>query len=140
MTIFNEAERRYLAGQGLGRLATIGPHGAPHLRPLGFRVNPDETIDLGGPQVAATQRWRDIQHDSRVSFVVDDMTPDGPKAGAPGTGRGIEIRGRAETLAVDNPPGPPEWAGPDIIRIHPERIISWHIDPTMPAGRTHSVK
>lgn len=32
--------------------------------------------------------------------------------------------------------GPPGTAAPEIIRIHPERIISWHIDPAEPDGRS----
>jgi pyridoxamine 5'-phosphate oxidase family protein len=71
-----------------------------------------------------------------VSFLVDDMTPNGPEAIKPGMGRGVEIRGHAQTLTVDNPPGPQGMTGPEIIRIHPERIISWHIDPAMPDGRS----
>ncbi|MFC5834562.1 hypothetical protein [Nonomuraea insulae] len=70
-----------------------------------------------------------------MSFVVDDMTPGGPEAIKPGMGRGVEIRGLAETLTVDDPPGSPGFTGPDIIRIHPERIMSWHIDPAEPDGR-----
>lgn len=139
MTDFNDAERGYLDGQLMGRLATVGPDGTPQARPLGFRLNPDGTIDLGGPYVARTQRWRNIQAHPRVSFVVDDMTPDGPEAIKPGMGRGVEIRGRAETLTVDDPPGSPGLTGPDIIRIHPERIMSWHIDPAEPGGRAVNV-
>ncbi|MFD9396205.1 PPOX class F420-dependent oxidoreductase [Streptomyces sp. NPDC060000] len=137
---FNEAERNYLEGRFLGRLATMGPDGTPQVRPLGFRLNQDGTIDLGGPWVASTQRWRNVLANPRVAFVIDDMTPDGPDAIKPGMGRGVEIRGRAETLTVDDPPGPPGMTSPDIIRIHPERIVSWHIDPAMPDGRSVDVR
>jgi len=137
--VFNEAERNYLRGQLLGRLATVGPDGTPQARPLGFRLNQDGTIDLGGPRVASTRRWRNVRAHPQVAFVVDDLTPDGPDAVKPGMGRGVEIRGRAETLSVDDPPGAPGMAGPDIIRIHPERIVSWHIDPAMPNGRSVDV-
>jgi pyridoxamine 5'-phosphate oxidase family protein len=136
---FTSAERDYLKGQLLGRLATISPAGVLQVRPLGFRLNDDDTIDLGGPRVASTQRHRNVTSNPTVSFVVDDMTPDGPGAIKPGMGRGVEIRGTAETLTVDDPPGQPPLAGPDIIRIHPERIISWHIDPDMPDGRASNV-
>ncbi|MEU4550393.1 PPOX class F420-dependent oxidoreductase [Nonomuraea dietziae] len=136
MTIFTDAERDYLHTQLLGRLATIGPDGTPHLRPLGFRLNSDGTIDLGGPWVARTQRYRNVQKNPRVSFIVDDMTPDGPEAIKPGMGRGVEIRGRAETLCVDDPPA---HSAPDIIRVHPERVLSWHIDPAEPDGSSRDV-
>ena len=48
--IFTGTERRYLITQALGRLATIGPTGAPHNHPVTYRVNEDtETIDTGWP-------------------------------------------------------------------------------------------
>lgn len=74
--------------------------------------------------MARTQRRRNIQTNPRVSLVMDDMTPDDPDAIKPGMGRGVEIRGRTETLAVDHPPGPQGTAAPEIIRSHPERILS----------------
>ena len=49
--IFNEAERAYLADQPIGRLATVNGDGTPAVRPLGFRLNEDGTIDTGGPAV-----------------------------------------------------------------------------------------
>ncbi|HEV7450372.1 MAG TPA: pyridoxamine 5'-phosphate oxidase family protein [Pseudonocardiaceae bacterium] len=52
---FTEAERNYLAGQMLGRFATVGPDGTPQVRPLRFRLNPHDTIDLGGPRLTSTQ-------------------------------------------------------------------------------------
>jgi PPOX class F420-dependent enzyme/OxyR family protein len=136
---FNEAERSYLAGQMLGHLATVGPDGTPQVRPLGFRLNPDDTIDLGGPRLTDTQRYRNVVANPRVGFVVDDMTPDEPGAIRPGMGRGVEIRGHAETLTVDDPPVNPEWFSHEIIRIHPRRIISWHIDPAQPDGQSRNV-
>jgi SAM-dependent methyltransferase len=75
-----------------------------------------------------------------VGFVVDDMTPDDPTAIKPGMGRGVEIRGHAETLTVDDPPVNPEWFSHEIIRIHPHRIISWHIDPAQPNGESRNVQ
>lgn len=136
---FTDAERTYLKGQLLGRLATIDPTDAPQVRPLGFRLNDDGTIDLGGPWVARTQRYRNVQRHPRVSFVVDDMTPDEPGQIKPGMGRGVEIRGYAETLRVPNPPGDPNWTSNDIIRVHPQRILSWHIDPDDPHGSSRDV-
>ena len=136
---FTEAERAYLTGQMLGRLATVGPDGTPQVRPLGFRLNPDDTIDIGGPAHASTQRYRNVLANPRVGFVVDDMTPDEPGAVKPGMGRGVEIRGEAETLTVDVPPVNPQWFSNEIIRIHPRRIHSWHIDPNRPDGESRTV-
>lgn len=54
--IFDKAERDYLLVTQLGRLATVAPGGRPQLRPVGFRLNDDDTIDIGGPQLTAA--WR----------------------------------------------------------------------------------
>ncbi len=138
---FTEAESNYMLSQLLGRLATMGPDATPQLRPLGFRLNPDGTIDLGGPQVGRTQRFRNVQSYPRVAFVVDDLTPDRPGEVKPGMGRGVEVRGQAEALTVEDPPsGYSPKAGPEIIRIYPERINSWHIDHNDPDGRTRNVR
>ncbi|SDK32260.1 pyridoxamine 5'-phosphate oxidase family protein [Actinopolyspora mzabensis] len=136
---FIEVEREYLRGQLLGRLATVGDDGTPQVRPLGFRLNEDGTIDLGGPRVASTKRYRNVSERPRVGFVVDDMTPDEPGNVRPGMGRGVEIRGLARTLRVADPPGEPSLAGPDIIRLYPKRIVSWHIDPENPNGYARNV-
>lgn len=85
---FTDAERDYLRGQMLGRLATIGPDGTPQVRPLGFRLNGDGTIDLGGPALTKTQRYRNVLSRPQVGLVVDDMTPDGPDAVNPAWGAG----------------------------------------------------
>ena len=86
-----------------------------------------ETIDIGGHNMETSQKFRNVQHNGRVAFVVDDIA-----SVQPWVVRCLEIRGRAEALAkpTDSATAP---SGP-IIRIHPERIISWGIDPAG-AGR-----
>ena len=128
----SEAERGYLRGQRLGRLATVGPDGGAQARPVGFRLNDDDTIDIGGPNNAASQKFRNAAARPLVSFIVDDMTPDEPDAIAPGWGRGVEIRGEAEVLMDEDPPLTPGFFSREVIRIHPRRVISWHIDPDGP--------
>jgi hypothetical protein len=52
--VFTDAEYAYLAGHPLGRLATIGPDGAPQVHPVAFWLNDRTgTIDVGGPALAA---------------------------------------------------------------------------------------
>ncbi|MEV1026480.1 PPOX class F420-dependent oxidoreductase [Streptomyces sp. NPDC050264] len=128
-SIFTPKERAYLLGQGLGRLATAAPDGTLALRPVGFRLNEDGTVDIGGPDNAKSRKFRNAKAHPQVSFVVDDMTPpDEPDAVAPGWGRGVEIRGRAELIVVEVPPVAPDFFSNDVIRIHPERVISWHLE------------
>ncbi|MFG3293548.1 PPOX class F420-dependent oxidoreductase [Streptomyces sp. NPDC048179] len=135
---FTAKEREYLGTQSLARLATSGPTG-PQVRPVGFRLNADGTIDIGGPNLRASQKYRNVQAHPEVSLLVDDMTPDEPGAVKPGWGRGVEIRGHADLLTLDEPPLAPDFFSNDVIRIHPRRIISWHIDPDRPAGHARDV-
>ncbi|MFB6569683.1 MULTISPECIES: PPOX class F420-dependent oxidoreductase [Streptomyces] len=124
--VFTPEERAYLAGQPLARLATTGPNGGPQVRPVGFVLNDDGTLDVGGPALRRSQKYRNAQARPDVSLLVDDMAPaDDPVA--PGWGRGVEIRGRAELLTLDAPPMAPEFFSNDVIRIHPRRVISWHL-------------
>jgi pyridoxamine 5'-phosphate oxidase family protein len=127
--IFTEAEYAYLAAHPLGRLATIGLDGAPQVHPVALWLNEAaETIDIGGPALPSSQKFRNIQADPRVSLVVDDQ------AGTPNpigqTGRGIEIRGQAEIVTLD----PPLIAAfsSQTFRIHPHRIIAWNIGEFVP--------
>ncbi|MER0477513.1 PPOX class F420-dependent oxidoreductase [Streptomyces sp. Edi2] len=125
--IFTKREHEYLTAQSLARLATTGPDGGPQVRPVGFRLNDDGTVDIGGPAMARSRKYRNAQTRPDVSVLVDDMSPaDDPVAG--GWGRGIEIRGRAEVLTVDVPPVAPDYFSTDIIRVHPRRVITWNLE------------
>ena len=135
---FTATELAYLTTQQLGRLATVTPDNRPHQVPVGFRLNSDGTIDIGGPNPNA-QRHRNIRANPNVAFVVDDMTPDDPNEVRPGWGRGVDIRGTAEIVIVDDIPVDSDLFCDTVIRIHPGRIHSWHIDPDNPAGQTRTV-
>lgn len=137
---FTEKERAYLEGQRLGRLGTIGPDGIPQLRPVSFQFNgTDGTVDVGGPDMPSTQKYRNLRSNPLVGFVIDDTEPDEPGAISPGWGRGVEIRGEAELVTVEVPPVAPRHFSHDVIRIHPRRIISWHLDPDNPEGEARNV-
>lgn len=121
--IFTEGELSYIATQRLGRLATIQPSGDPQVSPVSCYYNPDTgTIDIGGHNMAASRKYRNVQHNPRAAVVIDDMT-----SGSPPRIRCLEIRGRAQ--AIPSPDSTTARARGAIIRIHPQRIISWGIDP-----------
>lgn len=121
--IFTEGELAYISAQRLGRLATIQPSGDPQVNPVSCYYNPATgTIDIGGRNMTASRKYRNIQHNPRAAVVIDDMTP-----GNPPRIRCLEIRGAAE--ALPDPDSTAALVGGPIIRIHPERIISWGIDP-----------
>lgn len=126
--IFTAAERAYLRSQQLGRLSTIGPDGGPQTRPVAFRLNDDDTIDIGGPANETTRKYRNVQARPAVSIVVDDLMPDGPDEIKPGYGRGVEVRGRAELVTLEVSPVAPGFFSNEVIRVHPQRVISWQLE------------
>jgi pyridoxamine 5'-phosphate oxidase family protein len=62
MSIFTEAERRCLTdGRQLGRIATVGADGTPHLVPVGWIYNAArDTIDVGGHELEQSKKFRDV--------------------------------------------------------------------------------
>ena len=120
MSAFTPKEIEYLNSQRLGRLATAGPHGLPHVVPVGFRYNPDhDTIDIGGHGFAKRKKWRDVHSNRKVAFVVDDLA-----SIEPWKPRGIEVRGEAEVLQSGGKTVVP-FFDDEMFRITPRRIYSW---------------
>ena len=115
MSVFTDAELRYLAGgRQLGRIATVGADGTPHVVPVSWIYNAArDTIDIGGHELEHTKKFRDVARSGRVAIVIDDLASTDPWHP-----RGIEVRGRAEAIAMPTP----------LIRIHPERIVSWGLE------------
>jgi pyridoxamine 5'-phosphate oxidase family protein len=133
MAIFTEREIAYLRQQRLGRLATVGKDGTVQNNPVGFGYNDAlQTIDIGGHNMAASQKFRYVAAGSKVSFVVDDIASLNPW-----TVRCLEIRGDAQALA--EPTNSAAHMGGPIIRVHPRRIISFGIDPDNPAAGKRTV-
>lgn len=105
----------------MGRFATVDRDGNPHVVPVGFRHNPEtDTIEIGGHNIAQTRKWRDAGQNPRVAFVVDDVLP-------PWRPRSIEILADAELLESGGE-GFGRGLDPQIIRLHPVKIIAWGID------------
>jgi pyridoxamine 5'-phosphate oxidase family protein len=116
---FSEAEVAYLRSQRLGRLATVGPDGAPQNNPVGFKVDAEAgTIEIGGWNLAASRKFHNIEANPKVAFVVDDL-----ESVKPWKVRGVQIRGTAEALTGQGS-GDPHMSD-ELIRIHPRRIQSW---------------
>jgi pyridoxamine 5'-phosphate oxidase family protein len=134
MSVFTDEETEYLESQLLGRLATVSPDGQPHVVPVGFQYNAElGTIDIGGHDFARRKKYREVQRNPRVAFLVDDLASVNPWRV-----RGIEIRGEAEVLTSGGEALGPGFA-PEMFRIRPRRIVSWGIIGNMvPAGRSVS--
>lgn len=130
---FTPAEERFLTRQARGHLATVGSDGTPQVKPVGFTYNQAPgTIDIAGFNMAQSAKYRNVQSNAKASFVVDEVTEPGV-AGA----HFIEIRGVAETVI-----GTHDLEGhvaPEIIRIHPRRIVAFNVDPDRPGFEARNV-
>jgi pyridoxamine 5'-phosphate oxidase family protein len=74
-------------------------------------LQPTNTLDVGGRDLATTKKYRDVALTGRAAIVIDEVL-------APWMPRGIEVRGAAEAL-----PGPPA-----LIRIRPDKVRSWGLE------------
>ena len=72
-----------------------------------------DTIDVTGRDLERTKKFKDVARSGRAAIVIDDIASVNPFRP-----RAIEVRGRAEAI-----PGPHA-----LIRIYPERIVSWGVD------------
>jgi pyridoxamine 5'-phosphate oxidase family protein len=121
MTRFTQAEIDYLQSQRLGRLATVGANGDPHVVPVGFRYNPEaDTIDIGGHNFSTSKKYRDALRHGRVAFVVDDILP-------PWKPRFLEVRGTVEAYSEGGNAINAGFA-PDMLRITPTFIVSFGVN------------
>ena len=126
VSAFTDNELLYLteADRGrLARIATVGKDGTPHVTPVGWRYNAEhDAIEIGGFELERTKKFRDAQRTGRAAVVIDDLA-----SISPWRPRGIEVRGRAETVG----------GARALIRIHPMRIVSWGIESDQ-IGQRHA--
>jgi pyridoxamine 5'-phosphate oxidase family protein len=118
VSAFSAAELAFLQANGerrLGRIATVGADGTPHVVPVGFSYDAEhDAIAVGGRDLARTKKFRDAARFGRAAIVIDDLA-----SVDPWRPRAVEVRGRAEAIADPVP----------VIRIHPERVVWWGLDP-----------
>jgi pyridoxamine 5'-phosphate oxidase family protein len=117
MTSFTTAEREYLAGQQLARLATASPDGTPDVSAVRFFVDGDSIISRG-LDLTKTVRYRHLLVNPQATLVVDDLA-----SLDPWKPRGIKVRGPA---VIEDDDGKPR------IRIRPETVWSWGINEEAP--------
>jgi pyridoxamine 5'-phosphate oxidase family protein len=98
--LFSPSELEFLRSQRLGRLATVGLSGWPHVVPVMYSLDEEGgsfEFDVDGVKL------RNLAAEPRAAMVVDAM---GPK-------RGVAFQGRAELI------------GPERARLRPVRKFSW---------------
>jgi pyridoxamine 5'-phosphate oxidase family protein len=83
--------------------------------------------------MSMSKKFRDAGRTGIAAFVVDDF--------AQGHPRGLEVRGRAETI-LEGGDALGRGADPAFIRLWPEYIVSWGIETeaTKPNGRAVSAR
>jgi pyridoxamine 5'-phosphate oxidase family protein len=121
MSAFTEGELRYLMEERLlARVATVGRDGTPHVAPVAWSYNADfDAIEIRGYSLDKTKKYLDVRRHGRAAVVIDDVLP-------PWRPRGIEVRGRAEAVEQPTP----------LIRVHPERIVSWGLESDVVGERS----
>jgi pyridoxamine 5'-phosphate oxidase family protein len=97
--VFSDAELEFLRSQRIGRFATVGPSGWPHVAPVMYAVDDDGALEFDVDGV----KLRNLEAEPRAAIVVDAM---GPK-------RGVAIQGHARVIA------------PSRARLDPVRKFSW---------------
>lgn len=96
---FTEPELEFLRSQRIGRLATVGPSGWPHVVPVMYAFDDSGAFEFDVDGV----KLRNLGGEPRAAMVVDAM---GPK-------RGVAVQGRAELI------------GPERARLTGVRKFSW---------------
>ena len=99
--MFTAAELDFLRSQRIGRFATVGPSGWPHVTPVMYTMNDDGSLDFDVDGV----KLRNLVAEPRAAMVVDAM---GPK-------RGVAMQGQVELIA------------PERARLKPVRKFAWGI-------------
>jgi pyridoxamine 5'-phosphate oxidase family protein len=97
--VFSPAELEFLRSQRIGRFATVGPSGWPHVTPVMYSVDDDGALEFDVDGV----KLRNLTAEPRAAMVVDAM---GPK-------RGVAIQGHARLIASER------------ARLEPDRKFSW---------------
>ena len=97
--LFTPSELEFLKSQRIGRLATVGPSGWPHVVPVMYALADDGVFEFDVDGV----KLRNLAVEPRAAIAVDAM---GPK-------RGVAVQGRAELIA------------PERARLTPVHKFSW---------------
>ena len=110
---FTEAERRFLGGATLGRIATTSADHIPDVAPVTYALDGDELV-VTGMDITKTRKYHNIRATGAASFVVDELV-----STKPWRPRGVKVTGDARITGTG--------AGASI-HISPRTIWSWGIN------------
>ncbi len=108
--VLTDAEREFLAGQRLARIATAAADGRVDVAPVGLRLDGDEFLVVGR-DITNTYKYNFVRSNPRAALVVDDLV-----SVDPWRPRGVKVHGRASIE---------EREGREVIRLVPLRKWSW---------------
>ncbi|MFD3619466.1 pyridoxamine 5'-phosphate oxidase family protein [Streptomyces sp. NPDC058676] len=134
---FSAQEVGFLQEHLLGRLATSGKSGKPHVVPIRYHFDPDrEVIKIGGRSLEGRGQERlyvrHLRVNPQAALVVDDV-PD-EQAWQP---RGILIKGRRSCIRRVGGEALGPGFGPNWVEVAPDFVTSWGIEtPALPAHRS----
>lgn len=126
--VLDDATKQMVDGKNFGVLATVNPDGAPQTSVLWVGLDGDTVVISA---MAHRRKVRNIQRDARVSLTIID---------AANPYHSVEIRGRADVTddpersmsfqlshkyAREDPPADPPGASRVIVRITPEKVITF---------------
>ncbi len=86
------AEEEFLRQARLARLATVSKDGQPHVVPVGYDFD-GRYFYVSGHDFEKTLKFRNLQHNSKVALVVDELASVNPWRPS-----GLEVRGMAEVI------------------------------------------
>ena len=128
----SEAERVFVTSRKLGRVATVGSGGWPHVVPVMYAFAEDAFWFSSDP---GDRKARDLHLNERAALVIDEPPP--VKAGVTVSGPATVIEdGDAFELAQDHlaaagaggkrrrAPGEQVY-----VRLEPEDVASWKVEP-----------
>src|ERR1700688_4770030 len=97
--VFSDAELEFLRSQRIGRFATVGPSGWPHVAPVMYAVDDEGALEFDVDGV----KLRNLTSEPRSAMVVDAMEQK----------RGVSIKGLTRVIA------------PSRARLEPAHKFSW---------------
>jgi len=97
--LFSPSELEFLRSQRIGRFATVGPSGWPHVVPVMYAIGDDGALEFDVDGV----KLRNLRRDPRGAIVVDAIAPK----------TGVALQATAELI------------GPERARLTPVRKFSW---------------
>ena len=115
--MFSEKELACLKSQRLARIATASKELQPDVATVGFDFD-GSYFYVGGLNLAKTLKYKNTQHNPKVSLVVDDA-----ESIDPWRPRGIKIHGVADLTTRQGYVGAGTY-----IRIKPKEAWSWGIE------------